>query len=98
MALYIILDAREILTCTASYGAWLRSDGEHQTKARGYRNWNKEVLQDMAADIESPWSNLLSDIRAHQLQLRHDIFACWEEAVADLGLSPWKSPINYLSF
>ncbi|KAL2286393.1 hypothetical protein FJTKL_07151 [Diaporthe vaccinii] len=69
-----------------SYAAWLRNDGEHRT-SRPYCNWNKEVMKDMITDIESPWDDLLSDIRVHQVHLKQDIVACFEKAIADLGLS-----------
>lgn len=52
----------------------------------------------MAADIETPWDDLLSDIRAHQVHLKHGIFTCWEEAIADLGLSSLRSFISCLAF
>lgn len=48
-------------------------------------------MQEMSADIASPWDDLVSDIRAHKVHLRHGIFACWEEAIADLGLSSLRS-------
>lgn len=41
----------------------------------------------MITDIESPWDDLLSDIRVHQVHLKQDIVACFEKAIADLGLS-----------
>lgn len=44
-------------------------------------------MQDLAADVQSPWDDLLSDVRAHKVHLRQAIFACWEEAIVYLGLS-----------
>lgn len=53
-----------------------------------------EVMRDMATDVESPWDDLLSDIRIHQLNLKQGIGACWEEAIAVLGLFPSRSLIG----
>lgn len=45
----------------------------------------------MAKDVESPWVDLLSDIRTHQLNLKQRLGACWDEAIVVLGLSSSKS-------
>ncbi|ROW15159.1 hypothetical protein VPNG_03093 [Cytospora leucostoma] len=42
----------------------------------------------MAADFESPWNDLLSDIRGHQVHFKQGTVACWDEAIADLE-SEW---------
>lgn len=52
----------------------------------------------MATDVESPWDDLLSDIRVHQVHLKQGIAACWEKAIADLGLSSSTSLFQFLSF
>lgn len=50
----------------------------------------------MATDAESPWDDLLSDIRVHQVHFKQGIVACWEGAMADLGLSLSKPPPHHL--
>lgn len=50
-------------------------------------------MRDMATDVEPLWDELLSDIRIHQGNLKQGIGACWEEAIAVLGLSPSGSSI-----
>lgn len=52
----------------------------------------------MATDVESPWDDLLSDIRVHQMHLKQDIVACWEGAIADLVLSSSRPPISSSAF
>lgn len=48
----------------------------------------------MAADVESPWDDLLSDIRTEQLNLKQCLGACWDEAIVFLGLSSPKSLLS----
>lgn len=83
---YALLGPRNILTSIGSYAAWLLARGEHQTDNRGKRNWNKEVIENMVADMKSPWDNLISDIRAEKVNMKQGVVACWEEAIAILGL------------
>ena len=80
-----ILDTGIVLTSLGQYAAWLRARGEHETDKREYRNWNMEAIRDMAADNETPWGHLLSDVRAYRVNLKQGILACWEEALAVLG-------------
>ncbi|KAH8760482.1 hypothetical protein F5883DRAFT_563809 [Diaporthe sp. PMI_573] len=72
----------------SSYAAWLRARGEHQTDKRGKRNWNMEVIENMVADMKSPWDNLISDIRAEKVNMKQGVVACWEEAIVILE-SEW---------
>lgn len=39
----------------ASYKAWVRHDGTHETKAQGFRRWNDEILQQMNRELGSRW-------------------------------------------
>lgn len=89
-----LLDTGIILTSSGSYAAWLRAHGEHETEKRGKRNWNMEVMRDMAADNETPWGDLLSDIRAYKVNLKQGIVVCWEEALAVLGSPSPKIPLT----
>ncbi|TGO22762.1 hypothetical protein BPAE_0156g00090 [Botrytis paeoniae] len=38
-----------------SYNAWCRNNGEHTTVARGYRNWNAEILERMRVELKLKW-------------------------------------------
>lgn len=49
----------------------------------------------MVTDVESPWDDLLADIWVHQVRLKQGIVACWDGAIADLGLSSSRPPIIY---
>lgn len=57
----------------------------------GYRNWNEEVMRDIIADVEPSWDDLMSDIRAHEMEFKQCILTCWEDAIATLGLSLFKT-------
>ncbi|TGO07985.1 hypothetical protein BTUL_0233g00180 [Botrytis tulipae] len=41
-----------------SYNAWCRNSGEHATVARGYRNWNAEILERMRVELKTKWDFL----------------------------------------
>ncbi|KAF5868070.1 uncharacterized protein Bfra_007265 [Botrytis fragariae] len=41
-----------------SYNAWCRNNGEHTTVARGYKNWNAEILERMRVELETKWDLL----------------------------------------
>jgi hypothetical protein len=40
----------------ASYKAWVRHDGTHETKAQDFRRWNDELLRQMNEDLEDRWA------------------------------------------
>ncbi|KAF7894037.1 hypothetical protein EAF00_007551 [Botryotinia globosa] len=41
-----------------SYNAWCRNSGEHATGARGYRNWNAEIIKRMRVELKTKWDFL----------------------------------------
>ncbi|TGO35356.1 hypothetical protein BHYA_0161g00190 [Botrytis hyacinthi] len=49
---------KDILRFFKSYNAWCRNNGEHTTVARGYRNWNAEILEGMRVELKTKWDLL----------------------------------------
>lgn len=47
----------------ASYAAFCRKYGDHETPAVGSHNWNEEAMESMISDLETPWQNLLSTLQ-----------------------------------
>lgn len=51
----------------------------------GYRNWNKEAMCVMVADLENPWENVRAEFEDQQLEVDRLIRTCFDEAIRLLG-------------
>lgn len=68
-----------------TYAAFCRNKGNHTTPKVGPRNWNKEAMREMVADLGQPWQNLRTESQSQQLEADQLIKTCFEEAISLLG-------------
>ena len=47
----------------ASYAAFCRNYGDHNTPAVGSHNWNEEAIERMIGDLAAPWQSLRSTLK-----------------------------------
>ncbi|KAI3399760.1 hypothetical protein diail_5828 [Diaporthe ilicicola] len=72
------------------YAAFCRAWGDHTTPACGHRNWNKEAMSAMVADVQGPWGDLHFEFEDEEGKLDELISDSWDEAKCLLE-SGWPS-------
>ena len=40
---------------SATFNAWVRNDGAHKSKAKGYYSWNSELVEPVACKMGNAW-------------------------------------------
>ncbi|MCJ1387007.1 hypothetical protein MMC17_010136 [Xylographa soralifera] len=57
----------------ATYAAWCRNNGIYETRAKGYTNWNQDMLAKMNSVMNDEWAQLDTEIDSNLDTLRDDI-------------------------
>ena len=72
----------------ATYAAFCRHYGRHDTRAVGFHDWNEEVIQGMVNDLTGPWQGLRSALLSRHMHVSNSIESSTDGAIEYLGKTP----------
>ncbi|KAF7934874.1 uncharacterized protein EAE98_002919 [Botrytis deweyae] len=78
-----------------SYNAWCRNNGEHITVARGYRNWNAEIIEKMRTELKMRWNLLEEKIPINMESLLQEVKNQLQNLETHIEGQGRSSPMQY---
>ncbi|KAF7956008.1 hypothetical protein EAE96_004929 [Botrytis aclada] len=78
-----------------SYNAWCRNNGEHITNARGYRNWNAEILERMRVELKIKWNLFEEKISTQMESLLQEVKDQLQDLETNIEGQGRSNPMQY---